>query len=75
LPGGLVTTITDALGRVTKFNYQTDSQSPDFGRLISVVYAFGTPLAATYSFEYSAAGNVSAQVDPLGNSGGIPGTG
>lgn len=65
LPGGLLLSITDALGRLTELGYEQDDQSADFGRLISITYASGTSDEAEYQFEYDAWGNVSATIDPL----------
>jgi YD repeat-containing protein len=65
LPAGLLLTVTDALGRITTYAYETDAGT-DFGRLISITYADGTADEATEQFEYDAAGNVTAWIDPLG---------
>jgi RHS repeat-associated protein len=66
LPGGLLLTETDPLGRVTVYTYQDDDQSDEFGRLLSITYADGTADEATYEFEYDARGNRTAEIDPLG---------
>ena len=52
---------TDPLGRVTEYVYETDSESNDFGRLTSVIYASGTANEATYEYEYDADGNLSTR--------------
>ena len=65
LPGGLLLSITDALGRVTEFAYEDDAESPDFGRILSITVAVGTADEATTAYEYDLAGNVTAIIDPL----------
>ena len=65
LPGGLPLTETDPLGRVMQYAYETDSQSEDFGLLRSVTLASDTADEVTSSFEYDAAGNLTAVIDPL----------
>jgi YD repeat-containing protein len=57
-PDGQVKTITDPLGRVTAFTYDAD------GRLQTQTVAQGTPDQAVTTYEYDAAGNVSAVNDP-----------
>ncbi|MCA9203686.1 MAG: VCBS repeat-containing protein, partial [Planctomycetales bacterium] len=57
---GLVETITDPLGRVTRFSYD------EFCRLIGVVFAEGTPEQTTASYDYDDAGNLIAVTDELG---------
>jgi len=58
---GLVDTITDSLGRVTDFAYDS------LGRVIEIVDARGAADEATMRFEYDAAGNLSALIDENGN--------
>jgi RHS repeat-associated protein len=55
---GQVKTITDPLGRVTAFAYDAD------GRLQTQTAAQGTPDQAITTYEYDAAGNLSAVIDP-----------
>ena len=66
LPAGLLLTVTDPLGRVTKYEYGADAQASSFGQLTSLTLAFGTIDQSATSYEYDAAGNVSAVVDALG---------
>jgi YD repeat-containing protein len=61
LSNGLVDTITDALGRVTDFDYDAR------GRLITTTTALGTPDQAIERYEYDNAGNMTAKVDANGN--------
>ncbi len=56
-PSGQIDTLTDPLGRITDFDYDT------LGRIIFVIAAKGLPLQTTRSFEYDAAGNISAIID------------
>ncbi|MFO0868567.1 MAG: RHS repeat-associated core domain-containing protein [Pirellulales bacterium] len=65
LPGGLVDTRTDPLGRVTNYDY--DSRR----RLITVTSAQGTADEAVVHYEYDEAGNVTAYVDPNGRRTGF----
>ncbi len=58
---GLVDTITDPLGRVTDFDYDT------LGRLSTTTVAVGTPVEASQQSQYDAAGNLTATVDENGN--------
>ncbi|MGB7416806.1 MAG: LamG-like jellyroll fold domain-containing protein, partial [Thermosynechococcaceae cyanobacterium] len=58
---GLVDSMTDPLGRVTNYDY--DSQ----GRLVQITSAQGTADEALVQFEYDAAGNQSAVIDENGN--------
>jgi len=66
LPVGLVLTQTDALGRVTKNTYETDTQSAEFGFLLSTTTDDGGADEATVSYEYDADGNRDAMIDALG---------
>jgi RHS repeat-associated protein len=54
---GLVDLVTDALGRVTDYDYNL------FGRLTLVTYAKGTTEQGVQKFEYDSAGNVTAFID------------
>ncbi|MEO1496632.1 MAG: RHS repeat-associated core domain-containing protein [Planctomycetota bacterium] len=58
---GLVDTMTDPLGRVTDYDYDTS------GRLTRVTLAVGTADEAFQAFEYDAVGNQTAVVDENGN--------
>ncbi len=58
---GQMDTMTDALGRVTDYDYDA------LGRLVSITFALGTAEEATQSYEYDAAGNLAASIDELGN--------
>jgi len=60
-PEGLIDTITDPLGRVSDYDYDTN------GRLQFVTYAVGTAEQATREYEYDAAGNTTAEIDELGH--------
>ncbi|HND55204.1 MAG TPA: hypothetical protein PLV92_22475, partial [Pirellulaceae bacterium] len=57
---GMVDTLTDALGRITDYDYDA------LDRLIRVTSAKGTAVEAIESYEYDAAGNVVAYVDASG---------
>ncbi|MDJ0674655.1 MAG: FG-GAP-like repeat-containing protein [Calothrix sp. MO_167.B42] len=58
---GQVDLMTDALGRVTDYDYD------DLGRLVRVTDALGTVDEAVQQFEYDAAGNQTAVIDENGN--------
>ena len=58
---GLMDRVTDALGRVTDYDYDR------FGNLSQITFAQGTTDAAIQKFEYDAAGNQTAVVDEKGN--------
>ena len=58
---GLIDTMTDPLGRVTDYDYNSR------GLLTSVTYAVGTDDEATVAYEYDAAGNQTAMIDGEGN--------
>ena len=58
---GLVATMTDAEGRVTRYSYD------EFGRRIATIFAAGTPDEARKLFEYDLAGNLIAETDENGN--------
>ncbi len=60
IPAGLVSSITDPLGRVTEMVYN------NAGLLISQTDAVGTADEATTEYEYDARDNLSAVIDPLG---------
>jgi RHS repeat-associated protein len=65
VPAGLILTETDGRGHITRYAY-LQTAGVNHGRLLSVTLAYGTADAATTSYEYDAAGNLSAVVDPLG---------
>ena len=54
---GQIDTMTDALNRVTDYDYN------DLGRLIKTTFAVGTVDEAVQQFEYNAAGNLTAFID------------
>ena len=58
---GLIDLMTDPLGRVTDYDYDT------FGRMVRVTYAKGTADEAAMQHEYDLAGNQTAVVDANGN--------
>ena len=58
---GLLDTQTDALGRVTDFDYDL------FGRLVKMTFAAATVDEASQTFAYDLAGNVTAITDENGN--------
>ncbi|MEH2218468.1 MAG: FG-GAP-like repeat-containing protein [Nostoc sp.] len=58
---GQIDTTTDALGRVTDYDYNA------FGELIKTTFAKGTVDEASQQFEYDAAGNQTAIIDELGH--------
>jgi RHS repeat-associated protein len=60
VPAGLVSTMTDALGRVTSFSYTSR------GLLASMTQAVGTPDETSTSFEYDTSDNLTAVIDALG---------
>jgi RHS repeat-associated protein len=60
VPAGLVSTMTDALGRVTSFSYTSR------GLLASMTQAVGTPDETSTSFEYDTSDNLVAVIDALG---------
>ena len=64
LPVGLLKSETDPLGRNTEYEYYPTSSS-SYGRLKLVRMAAGTPDESVTEYEYDAAGNVTAIVDPL----------
>jgi RHS repeat-associated protein len=55
---GLISTITDALGRITAFTYNAQ------GRTTQMVTAQGTADAATLKFVYDSAGNLTTLTNP-----------
>lgn len=58
---GLIDTLTDALGRVTDYDYDA------LGRLSQTTFAVGTENEARQQFEYDAAGNLTAFTNENGN--------
>lgn len=60
-PQGQIDTITDPLGRVTDYDYDTR------GNLIQTTFTKGTPDQAVQRFEYDTAGNQTAVIDETGN--------
>ncbi|MGB3494710.1 MAG: exosortase-dependent surface protein XDP2 [Elainellaceae cyanobacterium] len=60
-PQGLVDLQTDALGRVTDYDYD------DNGNLSQMTFAVGTADAASQQMEYDLAGNLIASIDENGN--------
>ena len=58
---GQIDTTTDAIGRITDFDY--DSR----GRIIASTRAKGTPLQTLETYEYDVAGNLIATIDANGN--------
>lgn len=54
---GLVDLVTDALGRITDYDYNL------LGRVIQVTYANGTTDQGVQQFEYDTAGNITAFID------------
>ncbi len=58
---GQIDTITDPLGRITDYDYDTH------GNLIRTTFAKGTVDEAVQRFEYDAAGNRTASIDENGN--------
>jgi RHS repeat-associated protein len=60
VPAGLVSTMTDALGRVTSLAYTSR------GLLASMTQAVGTSDATTTSFEYDGSDNLTAVIDGIG---------
>ena len=67
LPEGLLRSITDPTGSVTRIEYETDPASPDFGRAVGLTYAYDTADAATVGFGYDEDGNVDTLTDAVGN--------
>ena len=67
LPAGLLRSITDPTGAVTRIEYDDDPDSPDFGRAVGLTYAYGTADASTILFGYDAAGNLDSLTDAVGN--------
>ena len=67
LPAGLLRSITDPTGSVTRIEYDADADSPDYGRAIALTYAHGTADASTVLFGYDAAGNVDSLTDAVDN--------
>ncbi|MCX7429217.1 MAG: hypothetical protein NTW96_26770 [Planctomycetia bacterium] len=67
LPAGLLRSITDPTGAVTRIEYEGDPESPDFGRAVGLTYAYGTVDAATIEFGYDEDGNLATLTDAVGN--------
>jgi YD repeat-containing protein len=65
-PQGLLQTMTDPLGHVTRYQYGTTPASGSFGRVTSATSAYGTAEAGTVEYQYDSAGNVTAAIDELG---------
>jgi RHS repeat-associated protein len=62
---GQLTAMTDPLGRVTKYEYySTGAAVGSRSQLQKITEAFGTSDASVVQFEYNAAGNLSAEIDP-----------
>jgi RHS repeat-associated protein len=61
LAQGLVDTVTDALGRVTDYDYDA------LGRLVAETFAKGTVDQATRQYKYDAAGNLVTLIDENGH--------
>ena len=68
LLAGLLLTETDPLGTVTEYEYFDTSNSCGChsGLLKSITVGLGTAAEATTEYEYDEAGNMSAEIDPLG---------
>ena len=66
LPAGLLLSVTDPLGCVTDYQYGTNPALGSFGQVTLVTYAVGTADQTSVSYEYNAAGDKTAMVDPLG---------
>ncbi len=64
VPDGLISTIVDPLGRITRLQYYDSGL--DAGRLRNEILAEGTSDVEIISYEYDAAGNQTAVVDGLG---------
>lgn len=60
IPKGLVATMTDPLGRITSYTYDST------GDVTRVTYAVGTADEAHTDYEYDAADNMTASIDELG---------
>jgi RHS repeat-associated protein len=63
---GRMRTMTDALGRVSEYDYTVDSLLNLGGQLRKITFAKGTQEEATQWFEYDAAGNQTAVIDEEG---------
>ena len=67
LPVGLLRSVTDPEGQVTRIDYDDDPESDSFALANALTYAYGTSEAATTLFGYDAAGNVNSLTDAVGN--------
>ncbi|MEX0586701.1 MAG: hypothetical protein WD176_08660, partial [Pirellulales bacterium] len=64
LPGGLVVTVTDPRGNVTRYTYyNVASELHRFGRVKTITSADGTPDAGEEEFDYDLKGNLAAHTD------------
>ena len=73
IPAGLIATITDPNGNVTKYEYYNAANSEsdldsaaEAGRLKQITVAYGTDDAAVTQFSYDQYGNISQRTDPGG---------
>jgi YD repeat-containing protein len=60
---GLLNTVTDPIGRVTKYDYWTTS--PHKGLLKKITYNYGAQLTTNVEYEYDAFRNLNATLDEL----------
>ena len=67
LPAGLLRSVTDPEGQVTRIDYDDDPESDSFGLANALTYGYGTSDATTTLFGYDAAGNVNSLTDAMGN--------
>ena len=67
LPVGLLRSVTDPEGQVTRIDYDDDPASDSFALANALTYAYGTNDATTTLFGYDAAGNVNSLTDAMGN--------
>lgn len=64
LPGGLMLTMTDPLGRVTEYQY-VEASGTAFGKVSQITTAVGTAYEATMRYEYDTNGNLEFEYDAL----------